>query len=265
MKKIYMLVFPAGVVAFAMLMAGFGGGTNTDYPVGAPPGYTNSPGDALNCTHCMGGTAVAVADWITSDIPATGYVPGITYSIMVTATGDGNKGFELSPQDPAGNLLGTLIAGSESKLVGGGKYVTHTLAATENPKSWIFQWTAPSTSVGAITFYACAVVGQFNTKTTTMIAPQASMGLTDLRSVPVSVYPNPVLDKLTVSFSLVTAASVTLELLSPQGKRICILFDGMCSAGEQSMEFRVDANPGVYLLRIRSQTWSHVSKLLFTI
>jgi hypothetical protein len=49
---------------------------------GAAPGYTGSPGDSLkNCTACHGGTAIKINNWITSDIPADGYVPGKTYII----------------------------------------------------------------------------------------------------------------------------------------------------------------------------------------
>ena len=106
MKNQYKIFIPVVAVAFVFLMASFGGGDGSKYPIGAPPGYTNSPGDGKNCTHCMGGTAVPVADWITSDIPLSGYVPGITYNIMVTATGTGYKGFELSPQSQDGYLLG---------------------------------------------------------------------------------------------------------------------------------------------------------------
>ena len=83
------------------------------YPGGAPAGYTGSPGDAQNCTKsgCHNGTAATVSGWITSNIPPAGYTPATTYNITVTVTGSGNHGFEVSPQNVAGTLLGTLIAG----------------------------------------------------------------------------------------------------------------------------------------------------------
>ncbi|MBC8314544.1 MAG: T9SS type A sorting domain-containing protein [Bacteroidales bacterium] len=262
MKKHYKIYIPVVAVAFVFLMASFGGGDGLKNDAGAPPGYTNSPGDGQNCTHCMGGTAVPVADWITSDIPLTGYVPGITYNILVTVTGNGDKGFELSPQNLDGYLLGTLISGMENKLVGSGKYVTHKLASSENPTSWLFQWTAPEPGVGAITFYACAVVGMLNTKTTTMIAPQNTLGINDQQTIPVRIYPNPVVDKLTVSFSPNRAESVKLELLSINGKMISNLFQGAGFAGEQSMVFPIDLESGIYLLRIQIAGESQVRKVI---
>jgi len=262
MKKLYKFLIPVAAVVLVFLMASFGGGDDSKYPVGAPPGYTNSPGDGQNCTHCMGGSAVPVADWITSDIPLSGYVPGITYNIMVTVTGIGNKGFELSPQNLDGNLLGILISGTDSRLVGAGKYVTHKITSSENPTSWILQWTAPATGVGPITFYACAVVGELNTKTTTMVAPQNTIGINDPKAIPVRIYPNPVEDKLTVSFSLNGTESVKLELLSVNGKTISNLFQGICFAGEQSMIFPIDLEAGIYLLRIQTGNENQIRKLI---
>jgi hypothetical protein len=73
-------------------------------------------------------------------------------------SGSGKYGFECSPQNIAGALLGTLTAGTNNKLVGAGKYVTHTLANTTT-NSWTFSWTAPSASIGTVTFYAAFARG----------------------------------------------------------------------------------------------------------
>ncbi|HOW30090.1 MAG TPA: T9SS type A sorting domain-containing protein [Bacteroidales bacterium] len=124
------------------------------YPTGAPAGYTGSPGDGKNCTDCHTGTASTVSGWITSNIPATGYEPGQTYQITATnnITGSGKYGFEVSPQNTSGTLLGTLAAGSNNQLVGNNKYVTH-VSASETVKTWTFNWTAPAAGTGNVTFY----------------------------------------------------------------------------------------------------------------
>jgi hypothetical protein len=124
------------------------------YPNGAPAAKTGSPGDGSNCTECHGGTASTVSGWITSNIPVQGYTPGQTYQITATnqITGSGKYGFEVSPQNVAGNLLGTLTAGTTSQLVGSGKYVTHT-NATNSLSTWTFNWTAPAAGTGQVTFY----------------------------------------------------------------------------------------------------------------
>lgn len=124
------------------------------YPNGAPAAKTGSPGDGSDCTECHGGTASTVSGWITSNIPASGYTPGQTYTITASnqITGSGKFGFEVSPQNAAGTLLGTLTAGAGNQLVGSGKYVTHT-NANNTTSSWTFSWTAPAAGTGTVTFY----------------------------------------------------------------------------------------------------------------
>lgn len=124
-------------------------------PSGAPAAYTGSPGDGANCTNCHGGNATTTAGLITSNIPASGYVAGQTYQITATntLTGSGAYGFEVSPQNAVGAQLGTLVAGTGSKLVSGGtKYVTHN-ASNSTTKTWTFSWIAPAAGTGPVTFY----------------------------------------------------------------------------------------------------------------
>jgi hypothetical protein len=126
---------------------------------GAEPGHTGSPGDGKDCTVCHGGDATTVAGWINSNIPASGYVPGERYTITTTNNEvEGNRfGFQVSPQNVAGDLLGTLIVTDsvETQLVGDGKYMTY----TENgvfgisSKTWTFDWIAPSEDVDEVTFF----------------------------------------------------------------------------------------------------------------
>lgn len=131
------------------------------YPTGAPPAKTGSPGDGSDCTQCHGGTAGNATGWITSNIPADGYTPGQVYQITATnqISGSGKYGFEVSPQNVAGNLLGTLTAGPNTQLVGSNKYVTHTNANT-SLNSWTFSWTAPAAGTGQVKFYGAFAKGK---------------------------------------------------------------------------------------------------------
>ncbi len=124
------------------------------YPGGAPAAKTGSPGDGSNCSSCHGGSATTTAGQITSNIPASGYVPGQTYQITATnpLTGSGKFGFEVSPQNVAGTQLGTLVAGTGSKLLSGSKYVTHS-NANSSTSTWTFGWIAPAAGTGPVTFY----------------------------------------------------------------------------------------------------------------
>jgi hypothetical protein len=124
------------------------------YPSGAPAAKTGSPGDGANCSECHGSSATTTTGLITSNIPADGYVAGQTYQITATnsMTGSGKYGFEVSPQNATGTQLGTLVAGTGSKLVGGTKYVTQS-SANSTTHVWTFGWVAPVAGTGAVTFY----------------------------------------------------------------------------------------------------------------
>jgi hypothetical protein len=170
-RKIY-FVIPLFVIG-AFLLAAFGdGGANTDYPSGAPAGNTGSPGDGQNCTFCHNGSASTQAGIITSDIPAQGYTPGSSYTITVTLSGSGQKGFEVSPQNASGTLLGTLTAGSGNKLVGAGKYCTHSSAVGGSSATWNFTWTAPAAGTGQVTFYGAFCISKPVTKLSTLVVDE---------------------------------------------------------------------------------------------
>lgn len=132
---------------------------------GAPTGRTGAPGEST-CTSChnqnSGPGQVSII------APAT-YTPGQTYQIQVqnvtTDTSRTNWGFELIPLNGA-NMAGTLInlnANTRLRVSGTKTYATHTLAGTfpntSGGSTWTFNWTAPATNVGNVTFYAAGLHG----------------------------------------------------------------------------------------------------------
>ena len=129
------------------------------YTTGSPAGYTGSPGDGNNCKAChTSSVSVQNTGAITSNIPGTGYTPGNTYTITASVTGNSTKfGFQASPQNASGTLIGTLIStNAQTQLTGGSKYITHSLSGTtgSGSKSWSFDWRAPAVGTGNVTFYA---------------------------------------------------------------------------------------------------------------
>ncbi|MCX6275856.1 MAG: T9SS type A sorting domain-containing protein [Bacteroidetes bacterium] len=152
-----------GIIALMIVDSGF---NNADsHTSGSPSTRTGSPGDGgATCKNCHAGpTPATQAGLITSTIPAGGYTAGQTYTITATIARQGHTkfGFEISPQNPAGALLGTLIVTNttEMQLVGSGKYITHKTAGVSgtNSRTWVFNWTAPAAGTGDVTFY-----GAFN-------------------------------------------------------------------------------------------------------
>ncbi len=186
MKKINFLAF--AIIASVVLLSGFA----AFYPSGAPAGYTGSPGDGSNCSSCHGAAATTTAGWITSDIPAAGYTPGQAYQITATnnMAGSGKYGYEISPQNSTGTLLGTLTTGTNSKLVGSGKYITHS-SASSSTKTWTFSWTAPAAGTGSVTFYGAFARGYSGSTTLSTLVvsensaspPAAAGAITGSKSV----------------------------------------------------------------------------------
>lgn len=148
-KRMRLFSLASTILVMAILFSGY-----MPYQGGAPSPYyyTGSPGDGHNCSQCHGNASTANG-WITSNIPASGYVPGTSYLITATNTisGSGKYGFEVSPQSNSGTLLGTLAPGTNSKLVGS-KWITQS-NASNSVTSWTFTWTAPVAGTGSVTFY----------------------------------------------------------------------------------------------------------------
>lgn len=174
-KKITIALFAA--LAAVVVIDAFNNNVFT-YTGGAPTGRTGSPGDGASCS-CHN-SPVAKTGWITSDIPTAGYTPGTTYTLTATCTNANQSkfGFEISPQNSTGTLLGTLIATNttETKLIGSGKYITHTSsgATGSGSKVWTFQWTAPVAGTGTVTFYGSFVGGYSNVFSSTLQANENS-------------------------------------------------------------------------------------------
>lgn len=161
MRKLILSIL--GVLPFLFIMEAF----NTDVhssTSGSPAGYTGSPLEFGGRTcgsngGCHGGGTTNQPSIITHNIPACGYIPGETYSITITATFAGRSkfGFQFSAQNATtGATAGTIITNGTINLISSGRYANHVGTSTSGngSRSWTFQWTAPSTGVGNIGFYA---------------------------------------------------------------------------------------------------------------
>lgn len=238
---------------------------------GTEPGYTGSPGDSLkNCTICHGGTATYIDGWITSDIPATGYVPGARYTIKATNTEfSGTRfGFLVSPQDSIGNLLGELVITDTvtTKLVGNNKYVTYTINGVESidSLSWYFDWIAPADSINEVIFY-----GAFNSnfeghkegdQTTLSRLRVYKQGFTGIKETNITnvvfAFPNPVTDLVNIQVPHAINQS-ELMVFDSQGKRVF----------RQTLHnnHKVDLNQlpkGLYLLQLNVGTQTYTQKIV---
>lgn len=242
---------------------------------GAPAGRTGSPGDnGLTCASagCHGATATTGSNLFLTGVPAAGYNPGQTYTVQVNFSGTGNKGFQISPQNQAGALLGELINTTTSgnqgtQTVGGGKYITHRLAQSAASGSWSFQWRAPAAGTGPVTFYGAFVNGRNSGLRTQAITVQenlaASIGETG-KLQQFRMYPNPVNDRLTLSYSLERSEKVIIKLYDITGREALMLLNEQQEAGEHQMSYdlKPQLNPGVYFVSVDAGGKRFSQKLL---
>lgn len=161
-KKRFLFFTLAGTVIFTAANVFFSSDAK-GYSSGAPAGFCGAPADGNNCTYCHSSFPVQnITGAITSDVPVTGYQPGGVYTFTATISSPGHTrfGFQISPQDETGNLVGSMDdLGPETTFTGLGKYITHSPTGTTGTgtKSWQFEWTAPAAGSDSVTFY-----GAFN-------------------------------------------------------------------------------------------------------
>jgi HYR domain/Secretion system C-terminal sorting domain len=165
----------------------------------APPsqngktGSNSAPGES-SCASCHGGAGNGSTN-LTSDIPASGFVPGTTYNMVLTVTQAGQPLFGLGVES-----LSTANAQAGSFTAGTGTQV-QTKTARQNlihvanggvgngSKAFAFKWTAPTVAAGNVTFYFAGLAAngdgtenaQDNTYTgSSVFAPQTTVTPTTL-------------------------------------------------------------------------------------
>lgn len=246
---------------------------------GSPAAHTGSPADGMNCTMCHGGSASASStQLITSNIPASGYVPGQTYTITaaVGQQGISKYGFQISPQSPTGTLLGSLaITNSSATKIVGTKYVTHTAGGTSAPsfaRTWSFNWTAPAAGTGNVTFY-----GAFNYSNsqgnssgdlirlnTLTVNEGTGVGIAEnIVDGQFSAFPNPVIDRLQLKADLTDASEIRAQLFDLTGKATDVSgsFAGVPGPAVFNLDIPASLPAGIYQLLIETTAGKTVKKI----
>ncbi|MBL4655286.1 MAG: T9SS type A sorting domain-containing protein [Bacteroidia bacterium] len=122
---------------------------------GTPPtARTGAPGETT-CSGCHGG-ASGIGGTIDFDGGSSKYIPGQTYTINVTGESGTKNGFEMvilrdSDDTNIGSITTTNTTNTASVTAGSRTYISHKNADGNN--TWSYDWTAPSSDEGSITFY----------------------------------------------------------------------------------------------------------------
>ncbi|MFZ4798283.1 MAG: choice-of-anchor V domain-containing protein [Bacteroidia bacterium] len=212
------------ISALILPMVFINNGINSS-PTGTPGARTGSPGDGGGTcftSGCHSGSPTEAVGILSTNVPTEGYTPNTAYTVTVTLTGTGNKGFQVSPQSPTGALLGTLASGVGNWVIG--KFVTHSTPKNIATAIWTFQWTAPAKGTGDVNFYGAFAITRNTTKTQVLkVSEKAGSSVNEALAFTAKIFPNPVSNELKLSFNtLVKNATVTLfdingnEVLSQQ-------------------------------------------------
>lgn len=267
MKKLsFALVLTLGLISLTLIFGSDNAHSNSS---GAPAGHANDPlGGNKTCKNCHSGPAAAnLLNVISSNVPADGYVPGTTYTIsaMFNRPGHSKFGFQVTPQNASGTVLGTLQnITTQTQLVGtGSSYITHTSSGTAS-SSWSFNWIAPAAGSGDVTFY-----GAFNATNSSSTSSGDSIFLSTLTIQEKSgvsvfekesdhhsftVFPNPVVDQFEVSYEMENTGNCDIRLMDINGKELKVFTSGQKSKGKYSEKFSVEKeqfSSGYYLLKLK--------------
>lgn len=259
MKKIYNILFILAIPAIFLVFT-----NETMYPDGSPGGKTGSPGDGANCSECHTGTPMNQEFWITSSMIGTGYSPGDQYEIVVVGVdSEANKfGFEATAEKSDNTKVGAFQADilGFTQTLNNDRAITHTTAGTfpvvDTGTFWVFKWTAPTESVGDITFYAAINAANGNNASSgdqihlSSFTASPSVGVKDIATKnEFRMYPNPSTGILNIESKNINRKDI-IEVLNLHGQVVL-------SEIVENENIRLDLTEqekGIYFIRIGNYT-----------
>jgi hypothetical protein len=214
---------------------------------GAHPGATGAPDDG-SCADggCHTGTVVMndkVVNSLIFPTPDSTYTPGKTYlvTIKVKKASIVRFGFEAGALDATNKNAGTFALSESSRtqllthVVKGDTRteVTHTQAGnsttTTGSTQWTFNWTAPATNVGIITFYYATNAANNDTKntgdninlSTFKLKPASTLSVDEyLNESELSTYFNSAYNTIDLKYNLKKECAIRIRILDANGSEI---------------------------------------------
>lgn len=276
MRKNYMYI---GLLAASGLLVSFSGKesfkTIKDYRLGyhslnqagSPGGRTGAPGDGV-CTQChagavQSGTGFNFLNLFENGISVTNYEPNTTYQVNLgMGTNNPKNGFEIVALNPNNTAAGTwtITDATHTKTItsGGKTRVTHKLAGTSS-SSWSFNWTAPATNVGTVTFYVATNQTNSNSGETgdiirTSQHPFGSVaGIQENTSkLETTIGYQSNTNSLNIQLNSKIDGTVFVNVVDLNGKSVFTENMGSVNAGESTLSVRLnnELNSGIYLVNV---------------
>lgn len=194
----------------------------------------------------------------------TEYTPGEDYTITVAVNDEGSSkfGYQAIALDADDKSVGVIIEsmGDEIQTVGSDKYVQHSSAASSGAFS--FKWTAPSSDVGDITFYAAGNASNSDNATSgdniysaKLTVEATEVGISSAKETSFKVFPNPSTGNVTVDFGDEDVQNI--EVFNMAGALVHA--DAISNATNVQIE---NLETGVYLLKATTPSGQLSEKLI---
>lgn len=270
MKKIVTI---SAVITVLLVVAT--SGILVSIPKQPPKAKTGAPGEGT-CADCHTGAGLNLGPgYVKLSFSGAGnqYTANKNYTVTVTVvdTTEVRYGFQTvslnANNENAGKntLLDTSNTKTQTEYGTGRKYVNNYYGTSNNV--WTYKWKAPSSSVGAITFYGAGNATNGNNlttgdnvyTTTMMVVPYAEArnanAFENDAAATLSVYPNPVSGAdFTISFLADKDGMVAADLFDLKGRYVEPLFRAAKEAGWHHEPVRLvrRVTTGVYLVALKS-------------
>ena len=241
------------------------------YSTGAPAANTASPGDGgatCNTPYCHSGSSAQSGEKI--DISVLQPLDQGSYRISIEVSNSGGVqyekvGFQACIEDNFGNKIGEIsfVDPTRTKFPNGNSdYITHTFAGTAPSDDfshlWEFDWTPPANFEGQVAnVYAASILSNNNNQNngdvhvTNHYAFNVGVSINELSLFDFSVYPNPALDEIHISFSQKHQENVVVLLYDFKGSKT-VLFDGKWDQNIESILLPSYIPGGLYTLEVHS-------------
>jgi len=157
------------------------------------------------------------------------------------------------------------IAGSDGlpKLISNGQGAGNVTHSNEDFDSWSFNWTAPATNEGAITFYAAVMAidgsntGGDQTVTTAVSVNSNTLSISEENMLAFEMYPNPTQDFLTIQLPNEVMTG-SIEVIDYLGRTIK---SKEISKIDNELNL-TNVSPGVYFMRLNAEGKTGVQKII---
>ena len=239
--------------------------------VARPNGISGVSGSVTSCSNCHQ-VANTVSNGlnavVTSDIPASGYVPGTVYNLALTIKSQKSKvGFNLRAQNNAAAVAGAFSnVSSNAQITTGATFggsageLTHTSANTISggAKTITFKWTAPAAGSGPVTYFGAIATGvaqdQMDTlNKITLVFNEGTVTSVDdaiLDATNLQVFPTVSKESFTINYTLSATSQVNVSLYDQKGTLLKEIFTGSQNAGSQTQHITAEGlKEGAYMLQ----------------